>query len=214
MVVKWMKTKIFKINADSLDEKIIEEAVKILKKGGLVVYPTETSYAIGVDATNASAIKKIYKIKNRDENKPIGVILSDINMAKKYGEITQKTEILIKRFMPGPLTIITRKKKKIPDILSKNEIAFRISGNSVASNLTKRLNLPITATSANKSGQPAIYEIRELIENFKDEVEVVIDSGNLPRNIPSTYLDMVDDKLEIRRTGSISKEEILRVVKK
>lgn len=214
MVVKWMKTKIVKIDNILPDNKTMEEAVKILKNGGLVVYPTETSYAIGADATNASAIKKIYKIKNRDEKKPIGVILSDINMAKKYSEITRKTEILIKKFMPGPLTVITRKKEKIPDILSKNEIAFRISSNSVASNLTKKLNLPITATSANKSGQPAIYEIRELIENFKDEVEMIIDSGNLPRNMSSTYLNMVDDKLEIRRTGPISKEKILRVVNK
>jgi L-threonylcarbamoyladenylate synthase len=205
-----MKTKIVKVDSNSPCEKTIEEAAKILKNGGLVVYPTETCYGIGADATNGNAIKKIYKIKNRDEKKPIGVILSDINMAKKYGEVTGKIGILIKKFMPGPLNIITKKKEGIPDILSKNEIAFRVSSNKVASNLVKKLNLPITATSANKSGQPAIYESKKLIETFKGRVDMIIDAGDLPQIMPSTCIDMVNEKLEIKRIGSISKEDIIK----
>ena len=209
-----VKTKVAKIETKNPNKKIIKEAVKIIKNGGLVIYPTETCYGLASNATDIKVVKKIYKIKKRPRTKPIPIIVSDLKTIKKYGKITKKIKLLINKFMPGPLTIITHKKKAIPDILNPNEIAFRISSNPVAALLTRGVGLPITATSANISGKPPLYKIKEVIKTFDKKVEMILDCGNLPKIKPSTYIDMKNDKPKIIREGPISINEILKELKK
>jgi L-threonylcarbamoyladenylate synthase len=206
-----MKTRILKVVKPNV--KVLKEVIDVLKNGGLIIYPTETCYGIGTDATNNRSIEKIYEIKGRDPSKPIPILVSSLNMIKKYGEITKKTEFLVNKFMPGPLSIIIKKKRLISDV-NKNSVSFRISSHPVASLLVKLLKNPITTTSANLSGESSIYEISKIIENFKDKVDIILDCGDLSRVEPSTCIDMSSDDVKIIREGPIPSGLILKELKK
>lgn len=176
----------------------IKKAVSILKKGGLVIYPTETCYGLGADATSQKAVKKVYLIKKRPRNKPISIVVSDIKMFKKYAYISKKAEKLIKKYMPGPLTLVL-KKKNLPNVLSKNKIGIRIPNNKIALKLIKEFGKPITATSANLAGGSNPYTIKSALKQIKPDY--YIDAGKLPRRKPSTIYDV--EKNRIIRKGSI-----------
>ena len=196
------------------DVKLLKEAVYVIKKGGLIIYPTETSYGIGADATNIKTIEKIYEIKGRYPSKPIPILVSSLSMIKKYGIITKKIENLVKKFMPGPLSIVVKKKKPISDV-NQEGTSFRISSHPVASLLVKMLKKPMTTTSANISGQPSIYEIKKVVEIFEEKVDMILDCGDLPRVEPSTCVDMArEGVVKIIREGPISSESILKHLKK
>ena len=208
-----MKTEILRVEVMKPEVKVLKKAVNIMKRGGLIIYPTETCYGIGADATNPKSIEKIYEIKGRGHTKPIPVLVSNINMIKKYGITTKKIEFLVKKFMPGPLSLVIKKKGPISDV-NQEGISFRISSHPVASELVKLLGKPITTTSANISSRPPIYEIKKIIENFEDKVNMIIDCGNLPKNEPSTCIDMTDeDNVKIIREGPIPSELILKELK-
>jgi len=125
-----MKTKILRVEVMKPEVKVLKKAVNIMKRGGLIIYPTETCYGIGADATNAKSIEKIYEIKSRGHTKPIPVLVSNINMIKKYGVTTKKIEFLVKKFMPGPLSLVIKKKRPISDV-NQEGISFRISSHPV-----------------------------------------------------------------------------------
>jgi len=213
MVKIMIKTKIIKIDSIKPDLKIIKRAVKIIMKDGLIIYSTETCYGIGADATNPKAVRRVYKVKKRSYSKPIHIIVSSLKMMERYGEINNKIRFLVKRFMPGPLSIVTRKKETIPKILNPKEITFRIPDNTIALKLVKEARVPITATSANVSGQPPLYKIKDVIKTFNGKVEMILDSGNLKKVKPSTFIDM-KSKPKILREGPIKGELILRELKK
>ena len=203
-----MKTVIIKAK----DKNAIPLAVDVLKSNGIIIYPTETSYGIGVDATKSKTVRKIFKIKVRERDKPISIIVSSLDMAKRHVIIDALTRRLAKKFMPGPLTLISRK-KNLPDILSKNTIAWRIPSHPFALALVKKFGKPVTATSANKSGKPQMYKINDVIKSFPGSVDLIIDAGNLPRRRPSTVFDASNKK--VLRKGPVKErmlEELLRTV--
>ncbi|MBI2075868.1 MAG: threonylcarbamoyl-AMP synthase [Candidatus Aenigmarchaeota archaeon] len=201
-----MKTVIIKAKY----KNAISAAVRVLKKGGIIIYPTETSYGIGADAANSDAIKKIFRIKIREKGKQISIIVSSLSMAKEYAVIGILTKKLAQKFMPGPLTLIS-KKKNLPGILSKNTIAWRIPSHAFALALVKKFGKPITATSANKSGKPQMYKINNVIKSFPGSVDLIIDAGNLPRQRPSTIFDTINQK--IVRKGPIKEKDISACLK-
>jgi len=207
-----MKTIVIK--GDKPTKKLIEKAVDILKNGGLIVYPTETCYGIGCDALNENAVEKVYRVKKREKKKPLSIIVSSLEMMRKYGKITKEVEYLVKKFMPGPLTIVVEKKRTIPDILNPKEIAFRISSHPIAQQLVKELDKPITATSANISGSKPIYSSEEIVKIFNGKVDMIIDSGNLPLIQPSTIIRVKKSKIELIREGAIPFDIVLREFKK
>lgn len=208
-----IRTIIIKIDSMKPDFKIIKKTVNILKKGGLIIYPTETCYGIGADATNSKAVRRVYKVKKRSYSKPIHIIVSSLKMMEIYGEITDEIRFLVKRFMPGPLSIVTRKKETIPRILNPKEITFRIPDNPIALKLVKEAKVPITATSANISRQLPLYKIKDVIKTFNGKLEMILDAGNLKRVKPSTFIDM-KSKPRILREGPIKGKLILRELKK
>ncbi len=197
-----MKTMIIKIN----DRKAITSAVSVLKKGGIVVYPTETSYGVGADATNIRALKKINRLKGR-KNKFLPIII-DRKMAGKYIVLNSDMKNLMKRFMPGPLTLVADKRMKTKKLLG----GFRIPANSFALNLVKRFGKPITATSANISGNKQIYGIKDVKKVFSGRADLIIDAGSLPRRQPSTVFDVRG--MRILRKGKISLRKIGKVIRK
>ncbi|MBS3054539.1 MAG: threonylcarbamoyl-AMP synthase [Candidatus Aenigmarchaeota archaeon] len=177
----------------------LKEATAILKKGGIIIYPTETSYGIGADFSNEDAKEKIYDIKERDRDKPLSGIVSRVAMIKRYAKITHETQLLCKQFMPGPLTLV------VPTN-GAGTIAFRVPGHGFARKLSAALKRPITATSANVSGNEPLYSISGVMEAFDGKVDAIVDAGNLPKRRPSTIYDVENDKL--LREGPITLEQI------
>lgn len=202
---------IIKINPNFPEEKIIIKSVEILKHGGLVVYPTETAYGLGCDAYNKEAIRKLYALKKRSISQPCSVIVSSQEMIEEIAYINDQAKILINKFLPGPLVIALPKKKIIPDILNSKGIAFRISSNKIAHSITNMLKHPLVSTSANITGDPTPYSIDDVIHSLnQNKIDLILDSGNIPKNIPSTIVDfLLDVPPQITREGKITVEEIL-----
>jgi len=199
---------ITKINPQYPEPEIIQQAVNLLKRGGAVVYPTDTAYALGVDALNSQAVKKIFFIKNRSPKKPIAVIAKDIVQVRRIAFLDRKSLYLIKKYWPGPLTIILPKKKIVPADLTAGfkKIGVRIPDNEIACLLCKKLGHPISATSANLSGKRMCYNARAVLKQFvkrEYQPDLILDAGSLNRVKPSTLVEIRDGKFKILRSGSI-----------
>ncbi|MBI1972052.1 MAG: threonylcarbamoyl-AMP synthase [Candidatus Aenigmarchaeota archaeon] len=187
----------------------LREAVKILKGGGVLVYPTETAYGIGCDATNRKAVKKVYCVKKRSPKKPLSVIFGSLENAKKYVNLDKTGARLVKAFMPGPLTLVARPKKRLAGS-PKNEIAFRIPSGLFARSLAKEFGRPVTATSANISGEKPVYAFKDAFNLFNGKVNAIIDAGSLPRRRVSTVFNLAS--MEIARKGAVSESKIKRLL--
>jgi len=188
--------------------KIIDRAAKIIKNGGVIVYPTETLYGLGVDATNAQAINRVYKIKGRDYKKPLSVAVLNVKEAKKIVHWNKYAEILSRRFMPGPLTIILKTKRKFPKKLTagRNKIGIRIPNHSVALELIKGVKIPITSTSANVSGTKEPINYQRVKKDMKNKVDLIIPC-RVKYGKPSTVVDLTK-RPKVLRIGVIDKELI------
>lgn len=151
--------------------KELKKAAMLLKRGGIVVYPTESSYAIGCLIDNLKGIKRIYRLKKRSKLKALPVIAADKGMIEKYAVLDEKAERLIHNFMPGRLTLVLEKRKNVPKELSEKGLAFRIPENEIARELCRKAGKPIIATSANVSGEEAIYSGDRVEEELGKEKE-------------------------------------------
>lgn len=201
--------KILKYNPkNELD--IINQALKVLKSGGLLVFPTETCYGLGADATNPQAIKKLFKYKARREGKPLSIAVSDIEMAKKYVKINEIAENLYQNYLPGPITIVSKGLKKVaPDVESEyGTLGIRVPDFKLIIEIIKKFGKPITATSANISYLPKPYCIKNLLKDCpqksQDLIDLIIDAGNLPKRETSTVVDTTMNNLNIMRPGQIN----------
>lgn len=183
----------------------LQQSLQVLKEGGVVIYPTETLYGIGADATNDRAVEKVIRIKKRSKAKKISIAFSDLKMAKRYLVITKNAEKLAKAFMPGPLTLIVENRGKL-----RRKIGFRIPDNAFVRRLIRKLDKPITTTSANISGGRELYRIKDVIKAFGGKVDLIIDAGNLKKRKPSTVFDVAENK--ILRKGPVSEKEIRAVL--
>ena len=164
-------------------------AVKVLNDGGVVVYPTETCYGLGVDAMKSAAVKRVFDLKKRPLDLPLSVIVDSVDMIKQYAFISRDVERLINEYMPGPVTFIV-KNKLFPPILcgGGNTVGFRIPDHVIALELVKEFGRPVTATSANIHGMPDPYEAPKL------DVDFTINFGKLPIRPPSTVYDTIIKK--------------------
>lgn len=197
---------------------VVERAVQVIRNGGLVIYPTETLYGAGVDATNPKAVEKLTKYKNRPLGKPYSIAVADQKMAEDYVELNKTAKNIYKEFLPGPLTVISKGKHKVAqEVESENgSLGVRIPNYKLVTDIVKNLRKPITATSANASYKKRPYKISDVLENLsqkqKDLIDLVIDAGELPKNDPSTVIDTTLDDPMILRQGEIKivgKESVL-----
>ncbi|MDR3642518.1 MAG: L-threonylcarbamoyladenylate synthase [Candidatus Doudnabacteria bacterium] len=203
-------------------KQIIEAAVKALKAGKAVAYPTDTSYGLAVDATNIKAINNLYQIKERGFNKPVHIIVPSLAYAKKITIWNKAAAELAKKFLPGPLTLVLELKVKSGKLetLSANTgtIGIRIPDNNVARDLSKKSGRPITATSANPPnhvGGDDSYSAEDIVKQFKNKEfrpDIIINAGRLPKRKPSTMVRVFDDVVKILREGPISEKQILKVI--
>jgi L-threonylcarbamoyladenylate synthase len=194
--------------------KILEIAVAALRQGKTVVYPTDTTYGLGALAFSASGMNKIYKIKLRAKSQPIHVLVPSIAYAKEIVYWNIAAERLAKKYLPGALSIALPI-KSINHQLQKmtagtGYLGFRLPKNGFAVQLAKKLNAPITATSANPSAAKAggydPYSARDVIKQFQNlanQPDIIIDAGNLPKRKPSTFVKIHGDIIEILRHGPV-----------
>ncbi|OIO24645.1 threonylcarbamoyl-AMP synthase [Candidatus Micrarchaeota archaeon CG1_02_51_15] len=212
MRTKKGETPVLAIPADRRDReklmKVIEHAAKVIRDGGVVVTPTETSYAFAVDATNESALKKVIELKSDSlEKRGISIIVSDLRMAREYGELAPEAEFLVQSFMPGPLTLIVER-KNLPSCISDSGVAFGISSNVVARLLAQESELPITATGVHPAGQLPVYKIDEVKQRLNGKVDLILDAGNLVPLMSATVVDLRGGQPVAVREGPLAVKEI------
>jgi L-threonylcarbamoyladenylate synthase len=192
---------------ESSSEDVIKETLKTLNQGGIVAYPTESFYALGVLAENEEAVKKLYGLKKRPAQKPLPLIVGDIDILKTVVKsMPDKARDLAERFWPGPLTIIFEARDNIPRLLTggSGKVAVRVPGQSAALRLAIASKLPITATSANPSSLPPAKKAEEVVNYFGERVDVILDGGETPGGKPSTIIDVTVIPPRILRHGSIT----------
>ncbi len=197
-------------------KQIIQSCVLALKQGKVLAYPTDTSYGLAVDASSISAIKKLYQIKGRGFNKPVHIVVPSILYAKKIAVWNKSAEKLMKKFWPGALTLILEcgiQNAEFKILTAKTgSIGLRMPKNLIALGLSRQLKAPITATSANVSGQTDCYSADDIIAQFKGQnykPDIIINAGRLPKNKPSTLVRAFDDVVKILREGPVSEKQIL-----
>jgi len=200
--------KILKLKKSN-QSQIINHAVKILKQGGLIIYPTETCYGAGVDATSQKAVNKLLTYKSRREGKPLSIAVINQTMASKYIKLNPTAKNLYKKFLPGPLTIISKSKGKVaPAVESETKtLGIRIPDYPLVLTIIKKLNHPITATSANVSYKKRPYSIKDVLDNTSKKqqalIDLIIDAGTLPKRPVSTVVDTTLDDPLILRQGNL-----------
>ena len=201
---------------NKLDYEELKIPAKIIKEGGIVIFPTETVYGIGTNGLNKEAIKKLYEVKQRPLNKPISLLVSNIEMVNQVAKNISKLEYkIMQNFFPGPLTIILEKKDIVPDILTANTntVGIRMPSGEIARKLIEYAGIPIATPSANISGKPSGTNIKDIQKDFEGKVDYFIDNGESKLGIPSTIVRVINNEVHILRDGSISKEEINNIVK-
>lgn len=192
----------------------LKEPVEIIKNGGIVIFPTETVYGIGVNAFNEEAIEKLYEIKQRPLSQAISLLVSDMDMINKIAkDITELEYKLMERFFPGPLTIILKKKEIVPNIVTANQdtVGIRMPSGEIARKLVEYAKVPIAAPSANITGKPAGTDIQDIIQDFEGKVDYIIDGGKSQIGKASTIIKVIDNVPHILRNGSITAEQIAEI---
>lgn len=168
----------------------LTEAVEAIDRGGLVVYPTETVYGLGGDATDIEAIERVFEAKNRPREKPIALAVESIDRAMQYVDVDTTTRAFMHEFLPGPVTVICPKHDVVPDELTggENRVGVRIPAHETALELLKQTP-PLTATSANRTGEQPATAVEDLDQRISGICDVVIDGGHTPGGV-STVVDV------------------------
>ena len=208
-------SKIIKIDPKDPEDDLISMAARILQKGGVIGYPTETVYGIGCNAYNAEAVNRIYKLKNRDPSKALILIAADIIQISELVEIIpEQAERLMENFWPGPLTLVFNASARLQDFAFRKSktIAVRIPDCNICLALLKSCGFPLVSTSANRSGEPEATSADRVAQIFGDELDLIIDGGQTPSQRPSTVVDVTRTPARIIREGAISALEINTVL--
>lgn len=201
-----MDTKLF-----STEENEINEAGKIIRNGGLVAFPTETVYGLGASAFDADAAKKIYAAKGRPSDNPLIVHICDkAQIADIAAEIPNAAQIVIDKFMPGPVTIILKKKSVVPnDVTAGLEtVAIRFPAHETAQRLIAAAGVPIAAPSANLSGKPSPTKAKHVIKDMTGRIDAIIDGGGCNVGVESTIVDFTGERPVILRPGGVTYDDL------
>lgn len=187
----------------------IEKAKSVIGEDDIVIFPTETAYGIAADALNRDAVEKVYKAKRRPREKGLTVIVASMEQAEQYTELSGGERKIVKDFMPGPLTLVTEKSEEVPENLNE-KFVFRISSSEIARELAEEG--PITATSANISGNETSYRVEDISQELREKAGYIINAGKLEQSPTSTIVEIVDGEVVIHREGPINKSEIEEIL--
>ncbi|NLF36165.1 MAG: threonylcarbamoyl-AMP synthase, partial [Clostridiaceae bacterium] len=202
-----IKTRLF----NTVNEESLKESADIIKSGGIVAFPTETVYGLGADALNPNAIEKIFLAKGRPNDNPLIIHIHNISVLDKYvKEIPSVLTMLSKLYMPGPLTVVLKKKDIIPNNVTAglDTVAVRIPDNEIALKLIEYSNTPIAAPSANISGRPSPTMYEHVVSDLFGKADAIINGGKTRIGLESTVLDLTTEIPVILRPGGVSYESL------
>ena len=210
--------KVLDIRNNFSPELAAKEAALTLFKSGLVVYPTDTLYALGANVLDTGAVRKLFALKQRSDKKALPVMVNSISMAKALAHIDETREKILKNFWPGPFTFILKKKPLVSFLATagKNTIALRIPDHYFCHNLLNDFEGPITVTSANISGEETSADPQEIVSRFGQESlqpDLIVDGGVLPKNNPSTIIDLTGQMPKVLRVNPTNKENLMNILK-
>jgi tRNA threonylcarbamoyl adenosine modification protein (Sua5/YciO/YrdC/YwlC family) len=194
---------ILSINPDNPQPRNIQRVVEYLKQGGVIIYPTDTTYGLGCDIFNRKGIKKILQIKQRDSRKPFSFVCSDLAEVTNYAQVSNFAFKIMRRHLPGPYTFVLEATKVVPDAVCTKQktVGVRIPDNAICQAIVRELGHPLITTSANISGEETLQDPQLIDEIMGRLVDVVIDGG-ISLGEASSVISLLDDQIEILRQGS------------
>ena len=210
-----MNTQVIKIETEKYPVNELNTIVSVLKKNGLIVYPTETFYGLGANCLSPEAVKKIFALKRRDRAKPLSVVISDrIMLDSVVGDIPPAAEPFLRQFWPGPLTLIFPANPFLPEELlgATKSIGVRLPAHVGLRELVKNAGFPITATSANISGEEELSDPKKVFDTFAGKVDCIVDGGKTKGGRPSTVIDLTSPEPRILREGAILASELRKIL--
>lgn len=209
-----MKTEVLKIDRENIDEKLIEKAASSIRNGDLVAFPTETVYGLGADGLNNEACLKIFKAKHRPADNPLILHISNISMLDNLVEEISESHRKLFELWPGPMTLIFKKSKLIPDAVTAggDTVAIRFPSDEIARELISKSKTPIAAPSANISGRPSPTNADDVYYDMDGVIPIIIDGGQSNIGIESTVIDLSTDQAIILRPGFYTYEFLKSII--
>jgi tRNA threonylcarbamoyl adenosine modification protein (Sua5/YciO/YrdC/YwlC family) len=194
--------RVLSVDPNRLKGRILTQAADEMRRGGVIIYPTDTIYGLGCDITQKGAIERIRRIKGRDAKKPMSFVCADLTNISRYAQVSNFAYRVLKHCLPGPYTFVLPATKETPRILQTKQktVGIRVPDHPVALGLVAQLGGPIISTSANRSTQEVISDPEELESEMGHEVDIVLECGPLPLK-PSSVVSLVGDRVEILRAG-------------
>lgn len=215
MIFMRTATRIFRVETEKVETEIVKSVVSVLQNEGVIAYPTDTFYGLGGDVFSEKAVNKIYTIKGRDFAKPLPAAVSDIDMVFVMAEgIPEEFAALVSRFWPGPLTVILKASGKVPRRMAGpgGTIGVRLPASSWVQAVIRRAGFPITATSANLSGEDNPNDPEGVRRDFWGKIDVLVDGGKTPGGKPSTVVDLTQPVPAILREGAVPASDIKKLL--
>jgi tRNA threonylcarbamoyl adenosine modification protein (Sua5/YciO/YrdC/YwlC family) len=194
---------LIEINSENPQPRLLAQAVQLLEKGGVIAYPTDTTYGIGCSIFNKRGIERIYLLKQREKKKPFSFICSDISEVARYSKVSNYSFKILKRYLPGPYTFVLNASSVVPDLLvtKQKTVGIRIPNNKICLALVERLGHPIITTSANLSGEEPIGDPVQVEQEMGKKLDLVINGGTLSANV-SSVISLIDDIPVVLRKGA------------
>jgi L-threonylcarbamoyladenylate synthase len=208
-------TRVLRVNRENPPEGSLQIAADILRSGGLVAFPTETVYGLGADTTNAEAVRKIFKAKDRPGDNPLIVHVADVDdVSFAAAVVPAPAQALMEKFWPGPLTLVLPRSDRIADVVSCGlpTVAVRMPDHPVARALIRAAGVPLAAPSANLSGRPSPTTAEHVLEDLAGRIDCLIDAGETGIGVESTIIDLTVDPPALLRPGGITPEQICAVI--
>ena len=208
-----MHPEIIKISQESPEPSLVSYAAQHIRKGEVLGMPTDTFYGLAADPFNLRAVDRVYEIKTRSRHKPLSLLIENIEQAEELARpLPPEFYALARRFWPGPLTIIVRAASKLPLKVTANtgNVALRVPNAKIPHEVVKAAGIPITATSANLSGESECTTAEAVRDQLGVRIPIIVDGGTSPREIASTIVDLTDEEArwKILREGAISSQDI------
>jgi|WetSurMetagenome_2_1015567.scaffolds.fasta_scaffold470262_1 L-threonylcarbamoyladenylate synthase len=202
---------IININGVGIDAAAVKKAVEVLSSGGVVMHATDTCYGLAVDISNVNALEKLYAIKKMSSDKPVSIMVANLVHAEEFAEFEDPARKLAEKFWPGPLTFVLKRYDSLPFFFNENmdSVGIRCPDSGFSLALIKEFGGPLTTTSANVTGSSEVYKVEDFLAQFgKDDLlpDLILDSGEIARNEPSTIIVFGENGAAIIREGSLGEK--------